>query len=125
MSKSNDFPRVISELRGGLVALNASQQLEEVINAVQASGKAGKLTLELTLKPVGLGNREMHVSATVKAKAPANPDLEERSIFFAENGQLLRHDPRQTQLYGGPQVVGRADGSSPAEQREHRTGTHD
>ena len=124
MSKINDLTRVLTELRGGLVALNAAQQMEEVIRAVQESGKTGTVTLTLTFKPVGSGNREIHVSAKVAAKAPANPDLEERSIFFAdESGQLHRNDPRQGQLYNGPQAV--ADGSSPAEQREHRSGTYD
>jgi hypothetical protein len=49
--------------------------------------------------------------------------LEDRSIFYAQHGQLHRNDPNQGQLYGGPRDMGKADGSSPAEQR--RTGTDD
>ncbi|HEY3434288.1 MAG TPA: hypothetical protein VGK41_01410 [Solirubrobacterales bacterium] len=122
MSSSQDFPRVISELRGGLVAVDLAQKMEELVTAIQASGKKGTLNLTLTLNPVGSGNREIHVSAKVAVKAPAAPDLEERSIFFAQRGQLLRHDPNQPDLYRGP--VGVANGASPAE-NDRRTGTED
>ena len=114
MSKSNDFLRILGELRGGLVALDIAQKQEEVIKAIQDAGKSGELTIKLKYAPVGSGNREVHVTASIGVKKPASPDLEERSIFFAEHGQLHRHDPRQGQLYGGPKAV--ADGSSPAEQ---------
>ena len=115
MSKSNDFLRVLGELRGGLVVLDIAQKQEEVIKAIQDAGKNGEITIKLKYAPVGSGNREVHVSAAVTAKKPADPGLEERSVFFAEHGQLHRHDPRQGDMYRGPTAV-RADGSSPAEQ---------
>ena len=114
MSANKEIVRVLGELRGGLVAIDASQKLEDVVRACQASGKKGTITITLTVQPVGSGNVEMNVSAKVAAKAPADPNIEERSIFFAQNGQLVRHDPRQGQLYGGPKLA--ADGSSPGEQ---------
>jgi len=105
MSASKEILRVLGELRGGLVAIDASQKLEDIVRACQASGKKGTLTIALTIQPVGSGNVEMNVTAKLTAKAPAAPDLEERSIFFAQNGQLVRHDPRQGDLYRGPQEV--------------------
>lgn len=122
MSKSSEFTRVFSELRGGLVALDVAQKMEEVVKAVQSSGKKGSITLTLTFSPVGANNSEIHVTSKASAKAPADPNIEERSIFYAEHGQLHRNDPRQGQLYNGPRGV--ADGSSPAEQQP-RYGTHD
>lgn len=121
MSKSQEFIRVLNELRGGLVALDIAQKQEEVINAIQNAGKKGSITITLTYEPVGASNKEIHLSAKVTSKKPADPGLEERSIFYAQHGQLHRHDPDQRDLYRGP--VGVADGSSPAEQR--RTGTED
>jgi hypothetical protein len=105
----------LGELRGGLVALDIAQKQEEVIKAIQAAGKKGSITITLNYAPVGAENREVHISAKIAAKAPAAPDIEERSIFFAEHGQLHRHDPRQGDLYRGPKAL-KADGSSPAEQ---------
>lgn len=112
MSTQKDLIRVLGELRGGLVATDASQQLEELVRRCQAAGKKGTLTLALTVQPVGsnvAGAQEMHVSAKITTKAPASPDLEERSIFFAQNGQLLRNDPRQPDMYGGPRSADRDD----------------
>lgn len=124
MSNNKELVRVISELRGGLVAIDASQQLEKLVQACQASGKKGTISLTLTIQPVGsnvAGAQEVHVSAKIATKAPAAPDLEERSIFFAQGGQLHRHDPRQSDMYRGPQGV--ANGGSPSENGDHRTGT--
>jgi len=123
MSKGNDFLRVLGEQRGGLVALNIAQKQEEVIEAIQAAGKKGSLTITINYEPVGSGGKEVHVTTKVAIKKPADPNIEERSIFYAKHGQLHRDDPDARPHYGGPQRdTGRADGSSPAEQR---TGTHD
>lgn len=122
MSKGNDFLRVLGEQRGGLVALNIAQQQEEVIKAIQAAGKKGSMTITISYEPVGSGGKEVHVTTKVTTKKPADPNIEERSIFYAQHGQLHRDDPDARPMYGGPQAVGKADGSSPAEQR---TGTHD
>jgi hypothetical protein len=122
MSRSdNDFMRILSELRGGLVSLDLSRRQTDLVKACREAGKKGKITLELTYEPRGAGNREMHITPKIKMATPPAPDLEERSIFFTgDNGQLHRHDPNQGDLYRGPKLA--ADGSSPAEQR---TGTDD
>lgn len=124
MSKSNDFLRVLGELRGGLVALDIAQKQEEVINAITEAGKKGSITITLDYSPVGAQNREVHVTAKISVKKPQAPGIEDRSIFYAQHGQLHRNDPNQPDMYQrGPRDMGRADGSSPAEQR--RTGTDD
>ncbi len=115
--------RILGELRGGLVALQLSQEQEKLITACQATGKKGTLTISLEFQPVGSGNREMHIKSKISAKIPTDPGLEERSIFYAERGQLHRHDPNQGDLYRGPRSAdtGVADGSSPAEQAERES----
>ena len=125
-SNRADFLRVLGDLRGGLVATDAGQKLEEIIKAIRTSGTKGELTIKLTLKPVGSQNKEIHVSAQVTHKKPNNPDIEERTTFFADDrGQLHRDDPAQNKLPLGPSGV--ANGGSPAENGEdedRRYGTY-
>lgn len=111
---SNEVGRILGELRGGLVALDASRQLERVITAVQSSGKKGSITIRLDISPVGSENAEMHVTAKVTNTTPAEPGLQERSIFYAQRGQLHRNDPNTRQPYGGPVAVdsGRGNGTT-------------
>lgn len=122
MSQTNDFNRVLGEVRGGLVARDLAQKLEDAVTAAQVSGKKATITVTMTLDPHGKDNREMHVSVKSAVKLPAEPGLDERSIFYAQRGQLLRNDPDQPDLYAGPRGV--ANGGSPAEQ-PRRTGTED
>ena len=115
MSNRADFLRVLGDLRGGLVATDAGQKMEEVINAIRSAGTGGEVTIKLKFKPVGSQNKEIHVSAQVTHKKPNNPDIEERTTFFADDkGQLHRDDPAQSKLPLGP----RALGASPAENGE-------
>ena len=124
MSKREEFLRVLGEMRGGLVALDIAQKQEELIHAIQTAGKKGSITITLTYQPVGASNKEIHVTSKVTSKAPADPGLEERSIFYAAHGQLHRNDPNQPDMYGGPRRADSADGSSPGEQGGfRRTGT--
>lgn len=120
---NHDVTELIRTLRGGLVSRDATRQLEQLVNAVQDAGKKGTMTITLTVEPHGKENREMHVSAKVKTVAPQSPDLNEKSIFFAVRGQLVRDDPQQTTMPGLEAVDGgRADGSSPAEHRRFAAG---
>ncbi len=91
--KPKEIIRVLGDLRGGLVATDASQQLERLVQAVMEAGKKGTISIQLTLDPHGKDNREIHVTAKVTSKVPQAPGLNERSIFFGQRGQLLRHDP--------------------------------
>ena len=92
-NQRGEFARVFNDLRGGLVAIETGKQLERLIESIQETGGKGKLTITLDLTPKGKQNREVHITAKVAVKAPANPDLEERSIFYVQRGQLTRNDP--------------------------------
>lgn len=120
MKPERQFTQVLAELRGGLVQIELTKELAEVVEAVQESGRPGSLSVKLTLRPKGKANREIHVAATYSSKRPPAPDTEEPSIFFADRGALVRDDPMQRELLPrGPRAVdhGKADGSSPAEQQ--------
>lgn len=122
-NQRGEFSRVLNDLRGGLVAIQLSKELERLIESCQENGGKGKLTLTLDLTPKGKQNREIHVVAKVAVKAPTNPDLEERSIFYAQRGQLTRNDPDQHTI-PGLRGVDNSDPHAADNDDERRTGTH-
>lgn len=114
--------QVLAEARGGLVANELDDALRQAVERSQESGLKSSITVTLTLEPHGKDNKEMHVGVKFAAKLPAKPGLDEKSIFFAVRGGLVRDDPDQESLFRGPRAVEKADGSSPAEQNQP-TGT--
>lgn len=115
--------QVLAEHRGGFVMREAEEALRDLIEAVQASGKKGSLTLRLDLSAHGRNNRELHLVVTHAVKRPHNPDLVEPSIWFGVRGGLQREDPEQRELFGPKGVQSeRADGRSPAEQPQAAAG---
>lgn len=99
--------QVINELRGGVFANHASDELSALVQRIQETGKKGKITIELTIEPHGKGNREMHVIPKLAVKAPPASDTTEAGIFYAVRGDLVRDDPDQRKLPGidGPELV--------------------
>ena len=82
----------LRNLQGGSFLDDASEQLAELVRAVSATGKAGKITMEITVK-------KMSTSATgvigkIKLSKPYEaPDA--TLMFPTEDGDLLTEDPRQ------------------------------
>jgi hypothetical protein len=97
----------LREIRHGAMLDEASGELAEVVKRVAETGKAGALTLRLTVKPAGRGSvRTVVIEDEVVAKLPA-PDKEVTIFFPTEDGNLSRQDP--TQLPLGLRPVGSAD----------------
>lgn len=71
-----------------------SQKLQELVEAVEESGRAGSITYTLNVKPEPKAEHAMLVSDSIKVK---KPELDRpASIFFAdEQYRLVRTDPRQ------------------------------
>lgn len=93
-----DFAVTLTQLAKGKTNERLSDQLAEVVAAVAATKKAGKLTVTLQIKPQGNVPGAVIVTATSAAKAPAfDPQA---SIFYAtDDGHLVRDDPKQPSLY--------------------------
>ena len=94
----------LCELRNGRTLDELSQQLGEVIEAVRKTGKAGALTLRLTVKPFSKGKTDEEVQplAIEDAISTKLPQLERGvTLFFSDaGGGLERNDPRQMSLEG-------------------------
>ena len=92
------FLNIISAHKGGTIITDVSAALKQVTAAVQQTGRAGKVTLTMSLRPAGTGTVGTLVfEARVKAAAPetASP----ASIFYAdEDFNLVREDPAQAKL---------------------------
>lgn len=91
-----DIGRFIEQLRGGATALELADELATVAREVAETGKAGSVTLTITIEPGG-GNR-LTVKDGVSAKIPKLS--RESTLFFLddETGDISRTNPRQTNM---------------------------
>ena len=83
-------------MRNGGAAIECEQALEQVVEAVRKTGKQGKLTLTILVKPADKGPDidTIFLQDQVKADAP-KPD-KKLTLFFADpKNQLSRNDTRQ------------------------------
>ena len=96
MANSRPFMDFLREHRNGATHDELSDQLQELVAAVTEEGRAGTLTLTVTIKPMGK-NDGLEVAADVKSKPPkSKPGV---SIFFASpENNLVRQDPRQATM---------------------------
>jgi hypothetical protein len=94
----NHFGWLLGQLRRGRAMDDASAQLRDLVEAVRNTGKAGKLTLTLTVAPASKGDSDM--LTVLDNCAAKQPELDRAaSLFFAtDGGGLQRNDPRQTEF---------------------------
>lgn len=93
------YTDVVRDIRKGRVVDAASEALALVTKGVMETGKAGSVTVTLTIKPPKTrGDNAVTVSADVKLKEPRD-DLPEAIFFADENGDLLREDPTSQRMF--------------------------
>lgn len=94
------FAATLAELDKGRVHTRLSEQLHDLVVAVQATGKAGTLTLTIDLRPIKRGQSDtLQLTAKTTLKAPAGDDETPTTVFFTDRaGNLTREDPNQMQL---------------------------
>jgi hypothetical protein len=94
------FSATLQEIGGGTLAADLAEQLQELTNAVVATGKKGTLTLQLTVAPLKPGNvRNLVVTGATSLKAPKDDAATPSSVFFTDDaGNLTRDDPNQPTL---------------------------
>lgn len=90
--------QVLGEIRGGVFARAASDELSSLVERIQETGQKGSITITLNIEPHGKTNREMHVTPKIAVKKPAAPDTQEAGIFYVVRGDLVRDDPDQEKL---------------------------
>jgi len=98
------FDQVLLDYRRGGLNMEITAAVNETTQAVLATGKTGKVTIELEITPNGL--RMVNMRGLVKTKAP-EADVEVGSYFVGRGGGLYRDDP--TASKGAAVVSGAAD----------------
>lgn len=81
---------------GGVFIDLASDKMAELVTAVDASGKPGKLTLDVSVKKATRGGA-MIITGKVKLTKPAEEAME-AMLFATPEGNLVADDPRQQKL---------------------------
>lgn len=90
------FTDELRDLRKGAVVEEATERLAELVNAVTATGKPGKFTLELSLKRVG--RNALTVTDRIIVKSP-EPQVDNETLMFpTAEGSLVTEDPAQQRL---------------------------
>lgn len=100
------FTDTLAQLKFGHLNDELANELQALVLTCGDTGKAGKLTLTITLKPGKGGQMEVFDEITIKApKAERSSTL----MFASVDHQLQREDPRQNSLEG-MRVVDQATG---------------
>lgn len=90
------FTDVIGAIRNRKLVDQATRLFGDLTKAVQATGKAGTITLEVKVKP-GKEEGEIALVGKVTAKKP-EADIPEAIFFLNAEGDLTRDDPRQKSM---------------------------
>lgn len=116
------FATLLHEMRYGQCAVDASEQLAQVIAAVTETGKSGSISITFKFKPAGKAaadRRTLQVSDEIKVNLPA-PEAESNLFYATASHGLSREDPRQ-QKFSLREVPPKAEvreGPAPAPVRE-------
>ena len=89
------FTDVLAQLSSGQVVDDLNASLAEVTKAVEQSGKAGALTIKLTIAPNG--DRMVTFETTITAKTP-KATLGKTVFYTDDEGGVHRRDPRQHEM---------------------------
>lgn len=96
VNKTTDLTELLTDLDYGKVHQRLSEELSELVGAVEEFGKPGEMMIKLKVRPEGQ-MALVSVESTVKApKEPFNASM----FYYGENGSLHREDPRQMNLRG-------------------------
>ena len=75
---------------------DAAEQLAALVQAVEDTGNAGKLLLEISIKKASRGGA-MVVAGKITCKMPGDEPME-ALLWATPEGNLLREDPTQAKL---------------------------
>ncbi len=96
----NAFLETLGAIRAGDAVDDLAAQLADLVKCVRETGRAGALTLKLTVKPASKGDTTtllLEDAVAVKRPAPERG----ATIFYATSAHALtRQDPRQPELAG-------------------------
>lgn len=112
------FSDLVRELRRGLTHDELSEQLADLVDAVEETRKKGKLVLTIAVEPLPKSDA-LVVKDSIKTTLPT-PERD-ITVMFADDGRLTRDNPRQPAIPGIRAVDGgRTDDPQDDEQEAAR-----
>jgi hypothetical protein len=98
---SNGFNTFLADVRHGQVLDELKTALNNVVSGVKATGKKGRMTLEIEIAPASKGekgdNIPTYITARVSEKVP-KPDVRPAIYFTTADNRLQRNNPAQKEL---------------------------
>ncbi|ROH87966.1 hypothetical protein ED236_00285 [Pseudomethylobacillus aquaticus] len=91
------FFDTIRDLRRGSFIDECADELQRVVAAVEETGKAGKLVIEIAVSPASKGQGAVKVADKIVAKLPALP-AGETIMFVTTDNNLVANMPGQGEL---------------------------
>jgi NAD(P)H-hydrate repair Nnr-like enzyme with NAD(P)H-hydrate epimerase domain len=98
-----DFLGTLVVLNRGKTVIDASRELQEVINAIISTNKKGSITIKLDISPSGWKEgtgraNQVDIDPEITSKIPRHN--QGKSIFFVtDDNKLTRDDPEQEALF--------------------------
>lgn len=111
------FADVLKDIREGDLAVELAAKMQDLVAAVRATEKGGKLTLTLHLAPLKQGGM-LALRDEVKIVLPEPERQDTTFVFATDDNDLTRRDPRQPKLpemgvvRSMSEAAGRADGQN-------------
>lgn len=105
--ESNQFFRLLRVLDEGNLPVDLHTAIGGLVQAVKNTGKGGKLTITIAVKPTKGNSERVLFDPTLKVTEP-KIETSTTLMYVSDDGSLSREDPRQPKLPGhGPAEVRR------------------
>ena len=94
------FEITFAQLRGGSASREASDGIQRIVDAVLTTGRAGKLVIEITIKPNSKNRgtiEAVKIVDSIKVKLPEEPA--ESIMFVNAQHELTINNQRQEDLF--------------------------
>lgn len=91
------FGEFITDFKEGMVDVQVTQALAEVVQGVQTWAKPGSITLKIKVAPNKTDARYVEIVESIEAKVPtATPEA--RLLFGTPTGRITAKNPHQSSL---------------------------
>lgn len=104
--RTTNFPKLMQELDGGVIANVLGLALSNVARAVSYSDKQGQVKLDVKLKPMGTNNEMAELVCSISVKEPKSSygtkseDFQYSSVAFIGKGGKLTYDRPKEDVQG-------------------------
>jgi hypothetical protein len=104
--RQTNFPKLLQELDGGVIANVVGLAASNVARAVSYADKQGNIKMDLKLKPMGTNNEMVEITCSITVKEPKagfgtkSEDFQYTSIAYVGKGGKLTYDRPKEDIHG-------------------------